>query len=126
MRRPPIALLAIVFPPALLALLASWPGSLAWLTGFRPLRQLDPAALEAAGGADDKGTPRFLADRNKVELKVPRAMPVGELLDLYQIRYEHIRRQIGEQLGIGRAGDEVVLAAGQRLVLELTPPGEAL
>ncbi len=125
MRRP-IALLAIVLPPALLALLLLWPGSLAWLTGFRPLRQLDPAALEAAGGADDKGTPRFLADRNKVELKVPREMPVGELLDLYQIRYEHIRKQIGEQLGIGRAGDDVVLAAGQKLVLELTPPGEAL
>ncbi len=125
MRRP-IGLLAILLPPLLVAVLLLVPGSLAWLTGFRPLNTLDPRDLEAAGGADDKGTPRFLAERNKVELVLPREMAVGELLDLYQIRYEHIRRQIGEQLGIGRAGDDVILAAGQKLVLELTPPGEAL
>lgn len=119
-------LLSIVVPPLLLVVLLVVPGSLAWLTGFRPLQRLDLEALDRGHQVDEKGTPRFLADRNKLELRVPREMKVGDFLDLYQIRYEHIRLQIGAQLGIGRAGDEVVLAAGQSLTLELTPPGEAL
>lgn len=119
-------LLSLIVPPALLVVLLAAPGSLSWLTGFRPLQELDISALESGQAIDEKGTPRFLADRNKVELSVPREMTVGDFLDLYQIRYEHIRVQIGVQLGIGRAGDELVLAAGQKLSLELTPPGEAL
>lgn len=119
-------LLSILVPLALLGVLLLVPGSLAWLTGFRPLATLDPAALDAGQAIDEKGTPRFLADRNKVELSVPREMRVGELLDLYQIRYEHVRQQIGAQLGTGRPGDDVVLPAGQKLTIELTPRGEAL
>lgn len=119
-------LAAIAVPPAVVAVLLLFPGSLAWLTGFHPAKKADLEALAWDKSADEKGTPRFLADRNRVELVVPRDMKVGEFLDLYQVRYEHIRQQLGAQLGIGRAGDEVVLAAGQKLTLELTPPGAAL
>lgn len=120
-------LAAIAVPILVAAVLLLVPGSLAWLTGFHPLAA-SPEAFAGAGDAeaDGQSTPRFLAARNRVELVVPRSMKVGEFLDLYQVRYEHIRQQLGAQLGIGRAGDEVELAAGQKLVLELTPPGAAL
>lgn len=121
-------LAAIAAPLLVAAVLVLVPGSLAWLTGFHPLGEAGPDSFASAADAeaDGQNTPRFLAARNRVELVVPRAMKVGELLDLYQVRYEHIRQQIGLQLGIGRAGDEVELGAGQKLVLELTPPGAAL
>lgn len=116
-------LVSIAVPPVLIGSFLLFPGSLAWLTGFHPLRKVELDNLGWEKAADEKGTPRFLAERNRVELVVPREMKVGDFLDLYQVRYEHIRLQIGSQLGIGRAGDEVVLAAGQKLALELTPPG---
>ena len=121
-----IPVLQIVLPLALALVFLLVPGSLGWLTGFRPLKPIDLAALDAGSPADDRETPRFLAERNQVEITVPRDLRVGEFLDLYQIRYEHIRRQIGQQLGVKRAGDDLVLKAGQKLKLELTPPGEAL
>lgn len=126
--RKSVGIAAIAIPLLVVAMLLLVPGSLAWLTGFHPLNEAGFDSFAAEGGAevDGRSTPRFLAARNKVELVVPRNMKVGEFLDLYQVRYEHIRQQLGAQLGIGRAGDEVELAAGQKLVLELTPPGAAL
>jgi hypothetical protein len=116
-------LVSIALPPLLIGSFLLFPGSLAWLTGFHPLHEVEGQNLGWEKAADEKGTPRFLAERNRVELVVPREMKVGDFLDLYQVRYEHIRLQIGSQLGIGRAGDEMVLAAGQKLTLEMTPPG---
>jgi hypothetical protein len=116
-------LVSIALPPLLIGSFLLFPGSLAWLTGFHPLHRAEGQNVGWDKTADEKGTPRFLAERNRVELVVPREMKVGDFLDLYQVRYEHIRLQIGSQLGIGRAGDEVVLAAGQKLTLEMTPPG---
>ena len=92
------------------------------VAGFEPLRALDPESMDRALPEGDREAPRFLAERNRVRVKVPRAMTVGTFMDLYQIRFEHVREQIAEQLGVAAAGDDHPLEAGQQLTLELTPP----
>ena len=91
------------------------------LAGFRPLAEPEPSQLDAGLAADDRDAPRFLAERNRVDLVVPRDMDVGQLLDLYQIRMDHIRQQIASQLGLESAPDTTPLRQGQRLELQLTP-----
>lgn len=122
MMRTILAVLLLVLALALalserLALLAS---------GYRPLGTPSVAALDAGADPDDRRAPRFLAERNRVEVVVPREMTVGELLDLYQIDLPHVRRQIAEQEEVERADDGHPLAEGTVLVLELTPVQEGV
>ena len=103
-----------------------WPEA-AWdLAGYKPLKPISAAEIDDPSAFDERDAPRFFAERNVVDLEVPRQMTVGELLRLYQIDFPHVRRQLAEQKGVVRIKDDDVLAAGERLRLTLTPPAEGV
>lgn len=81
--------------------------------------------LDEELSAEDRESPRFLAERNQIRVVVPRDMTVGYFLQLYQISQDHVRRQIAEQLGRPSVSDTDRLAEGQELLLELTPAAES-
>lgn len=101
-----------------------WRGLGPSLAGYKPLKTLDAQEIDEPSTADERDAPRFLAERNQLELEVPRDMPAGELLRLYQIDFPHIRRQIAEQEGIANLTNDHLLAKGRRFTLTLTPPAE--
>lgn len=92
------------------------------LAGFTPLRAPGAEGIDRPAAFDERAAPRFLADRDRVELVVGEDTTVGALLRRYPVPAEHLRRQIGAQIGVPMPADEQPLAAGQRLVLNLTPP----
>ena len=88
------------------------------------MKSLGPEEIDDPSDFDERAAPRFFAERNAVELVVPRDTTVGELLRLYQIDFPHVRRQIAEQKGVERVTDATSVAQGERLQLTLTPPAE--
>ena len=95
------------------------------VAGFKPLSHLEASVLDEPPGLDDHEAPRFLAERDHVDLEVPRDMPAGELLRLYQLaELPHIRRQIAQQESIPRLEDGYVLRKGKHYKITLTPPEE--
>ena len=107
------------------AAVAFWDGLAFRVAGFKPLAHLEASALDEPAELDDREAPRFLAERDRVELEVPRDMPAGELLRLYQLaELPHIRRQIAQQEGVPRLEDGYVLKKGRRYKITLTPPEE--
>lgn len=95
-----------------------------FLSGFRPLETPSVAALDDPRQLDNREGPRLLDERNRVELVVPRSITVGDLLDLYQIDFPHVREQIAEQEGLATVTDDYRLEEGHTFVLELTPVRE--
>lgn len=95
-----------------------------WVAGYRPLGTLGPQEIDEPAALDERDAPRFLAERNQLEVEVPREMAVGEFLRLYQIDFPHIRRQLAEQEGLSSLPDDHLLQKGRRLKLTLTPPEE--
>lgn len=91
------------------------------LSGYRPLAAPSVAALDAGADPDDRRAPRLLAERNRVELRVPWEMTIGDLVELYQLDQPHVRRQIAEQAGAEPGDRGHQLAAGEVFVVELTP-----
>lgn len=95
------------------------------LSGFSPLVELKASSLDKVAAPDDTEAPAFLAQRNEVELVVPRDMTVNELLSLYHMaEFPHIRRQIAEQEGGRTLPDGHPLHQGRRYKVTLTPPEE--
>ena len=94
------------------------------VAGFKPFGEVDPGKIDEPASVDDRDAPRFLAERNRVEVEVPREMTLQELLRLYQIDFPHVRRQIAEQEGAESLADDTVLAAGRRYVVPPPPPAE--
>lgn len=92
------------------------------IAGYRPLGTPDVAALDGAAELDERDAPRFFAERNKIEVTVPRDMTVAEFLRLYQLELQHVREQIAAQDGVDVLGDDHVLRQGKRYQLTLTPP----
>ena len=106
---------------------ASWERPVFWITGFKPLSHLDGSELDASPQWDDREAPRFLAERNQVEIIVPRDMSVGELLRLYQLAaFPRVRHEIAEQEGVETVSDAYLLHQGRRLRVQLTPPNEGV
>lgn len=102
--------------------LAASPGLAARLAGLSRLAEPDVATLDRPADADDREAPRFLAERDRVVVEVPREMTAGELLRLVQLDFPHVRRQIAEQLGVETLALDRPLAAGTRFEVTLTPP----
>ncbi len=117
-------LIAFLIPAVLGAVFLFWPDLAHTVAGFKPFGEVDPGKIDEPASVDDRDAPRFLAERNRVEVEVPREMTVQDLLRLYQIDFPHVRRQIAEQEGVETLADDAVLAAGRRYVLTLTPPAE--
>ncbi len=92
--------------------------------GLAPLGAPDSASLDSPPDPDDREAPRFLAERNQVELVVPREMTVDELLRTYQIDFPHVLRQIAKEEGIDHLSRERILHAGSRIEISLTPEAE--
>lgn len=115
-----LAALAVVVLAAVL--LAASPGLAPRLAGLSRLAEPDVAALDRPADADDREAPRFLAERDRVVVEVPREMTAGELLRLVQLDFPHVRRQIAEQLGAETLELDRPLAAGARFEVTLTPP----
>ena len=79
-----------------------------------------PAKAAEAPGARAESD-RFLANRDTVVVRVPRAMSVGEFLDLYHLRNTRgIREALQRQAGV--QGDAAILPADKELRLHLTVP----
>lgn len=79
-----------------------------------------PARAAEAPGAREESD-RFLANRDTVVLRVPRAMSVGEFLDLYHLRNTRgIREALKRQAGV--QGDAAMLPKDRELRLHLTVP----
>lgn len=100
------------------------PGLASRVAGYKPLGTIGPEEIDEPSAFDERAAPRFFAERNRVELVVPRTMTLGELLRLYQIDFPHVRRQIAEQRGVERMDDGDRIAEGERFELALTPPAE--
>jgi hypothetical protein len=95
------------------------------LSGFSPLAELKASSLDKVTAPDDTEAPVFLAQRNEVDLVVPRDMTVKELLSLYHMaELSHIRRQIAKQEGAQALPDSYLLHQGKRYKITLTPPEE--
>lgn len=92
------------------------------LAGLARLGEPDVAALDRPADADDREAPRFLAERDRVVVEVPREMTAGELLRLVQLDFPHVRRQIAAQLGVDALPLDRRLPAGARFEVTLTPP----
>ncbi len=92
------------------------------LIGWKPLQDPGVAALDDPPSLDEREAPRFFADRDRVEVTVEDATTVGAFINRFQIPYEHVRQQIGEQIGVPNPGDDQVIPAGMKLTLTLTPP----
>ncbi len=95
-----------------------------WVAGYRPFGTLGPQEIDEPAALDERDAPRFLAERNQLEIELPREMAVGEFLRLYQIDFPHIRRQIAEQEAVSPLTDDHLLQKGRLLTLTLTPPEE--
>jgi hypothetical protein len=94
-------------------------------SGFSPLAELKASSLDKVTAPDDTEAPAFLAQRNEVDLVVPRDMTVKELLSLYHMaELHHIRRQIAKQEGVQALPDGHLLHEGKRYKITLTPPEE--
>ncbi len=91
------------------------------VAGYRPLQPIHASQIDEPASLDDRDAPRFLAERNAVEVEVPRDMPLVDFLRLYQLELPHVRRQIAEQEGVAALDDGAVLLAGRRYRLSLTP-----
>ena len=97
------------------------------LAGYKPLTPPGPEQIDHPPPFDEGAAMRFFAERNAVELTLPRDMTVAEVLRLYQIDFPHVRRQISEQREGGTTvRDRDVLKRGERYLLTLTPPAEGL
>lgn len=108
-----------------LALGAFFARDLTWaVAGYKPLKTAGPEHIDEPAAFDERAAPRFFAERNELELVVPRDTTLGELLRLYQIDFPHVRRQIAAQKGVDAVGDDAVIMAGERFRLTLTPPAE--
>jgi hypothetical protein len=92
------------------------------LAGLARLGEPDVAALDRPADTDDREAPRFLAERDRVVVEVPREMTAGELLRLVQLDFPHVRRQIARQLGVDTLPLDRRLSAGARFEVTLTPP----
>jgi hypothetical protein len=113
---------------AALALTIGFGGDLAYrIAGFKPFRPLDTKSLDRPLELDDRDSPRFLAQRNEIQVEVPRDMTAGEFLRLLQFDdYAHVRREIARQEGIDQLQDSTLLRQGRRYTLRLTPPAEGV
>jgi hypothetical protein len=100
------------------------PGLTSELAGYKPLGTIGPEEIDEPSSFDERAAPRFFAERNQVELVVPRDTTLGELLRLYQVDFPHVRRQIAEQKGVENMDDGDRIAEGERFELTLTPPAE--
>jgi hypothetical protein len=80
--------------------------------------------LDSPPEPDDREAPRFLAERNEVELVVPRDMSVDELVHIYQIDFPHVLAQIAEAEGLDSPSRSHRLRAGARYRITLTPRAE--
>lgn len=100
------------------------PGLTSRVAGYKPLGTVGPEEIDDPTAFDERAAPRFFAERNEVELVVPRDMTLAELLRLYQIDFPHVRRQIAEQKGVESLADGDTIAEGERFRLTLTPPAE--
>ena len=111
-----------------LALAVGLGGELAYkIAGFKPLRPPDTKTLDRPPELDDRESPRFLAQRNQVQVEVPRDMTAGEFLRLLQFEdFAHVRREIARQEGLDRLEDGTLLRQGRRYTIPLTPPAEGL
>lgn len=118
----------IALPLVLLAVaLAVWDGLAFRIAGYKPLAHLEARDLDEPASLDDRQAPRFLEDRDHLELEVPRDMPLGELLRLYQLgEMRHIRQQIAKQEGAPDLPDDHPLKKGKRYRITLTPPSEGM
>lgn len=100
------------------------PGLTSRIAGYKPLATVGPGEIDDPTSFDERAAPRFFAERNQLELTVPRDMTLAELLRLYQIDFPHVRRQIAEQKGVESLADGDPIAEGERFRLALTPPAE--
>jgi hypothetical protein len=109
----------------LLALEAVFSARLAPATaGLDPLGRPSVAELDSPSEPDDREAPRFLAERNEVELVVPRDMTLDELVRLYQIDFPHVLAQISEKEGLDAVSRRLRLRQGARYRITLTPRAE--
>lgn len=92
------------------------------LVGLAPLRAPSVERIDEPTAYDERAAPRFLATRDHLELVLEEDTTVGAVLRRYPMPAEHLRRQIGEQIGFANPPDGHALAAGTTLVLRLTPP----
>lgn len=117
-----VAVVLLILAALALALLPNLAHKIA---GYKPLGPVEVASLDKGAASDDRETPRFLRERNLITVEVPFDMTVGELLRLYQIDFEHIRRELAEQEGQQTPlADSYSLVAGKSYRLSLTPPAE--
>jgi hypothetical protein len=119
----PVVTFGILFVLAVVVLVR--PDLVFRLSGFSPLAELKASSLDKVTAPDDTEAPAFLAQRNEVDLVVPRDMTVKELLSLYHMaEFPHIRHQIAKQDGVQALPDNHLLHQGKRYKITLTPPEE--
>ena len=116
---------SFAFLVALGILFLAWRGLAYRVAGFQPFGTIGADGIDEPAALDERDAPRFLAQRNRLDLEVPRDMTLIELLRLYQIDFPHVRRQIAEQEGTAALADDAPLSAGQIYNLTLTPPAES-
>lgn len=92
------------------------------MVGWKPLRAPTVAELDDPPSLEEREAPAFLADRDRVDVTVEEDTTVGAFLHRFHVPYDHVRRQIGAQVGVPDPADDHVLVAGQKLTLTLTPP----
>jgi hypothetical protein len=114
----------------LLFVLALWvgncPAQVEELSGLRPLEVPEVEGLENPPEAAKESVGPFFDERNAVRFRVPRKMTAGELIELYQVDFDHVRGQIAEQVGLGAFDPDFELEEGLELELFLTPPKNLL
>jgi hypothetical protein len=110
----------------LLALLVGlWDDFAFRIAGFKPFGPVRAEDIDEPTELDDREAPRFLAERNEIEIRVPRDMSAGEFLRLYQLgEFVHVRRQIAKKEGIPELRDDHRLRKGRVYRITLTPPSE--
>jgi len=91
------------------------------IASFSPIKRPPIDKLEHPEKGDYQPS-SFFRDRNTLEVEVPRNMSLGDFLDLYQINMPHIRREIAQQMDKDSLNDKTVFKAGQRFIINLTPP----
>ncbi len=96
------------------------------VAGYKPLVPPGPEQIDDPPPFDEGAALRFFAERNQIDLTVPRDMTAGELLRLYQIDFPHVRRQIAEARGNLVLSDRELLRRGERYRITLTPPAEGV
>ncbi len=96
------------------------------VAGYKPLVPPSPEQIDDPPPFDEGAALRFFAERNRLELTVPRDMTAGELLRLYQIDFPHVRRQIARARGDQILSDRELLRQGELYSITLTPPAEGV